>query len=76
VLDDGTAILTGTSACEFAEGILDALAAPERAASIGSRARALAETKYSYEAYLERTRQACDALLRPAPPAAVVKDVA
>ena len=40
-----------------------------RAAAIGRRARALAETKYSYEAYLERTRQACDALVPPAPPA-------
>jgi hypothetical protein len=29
-----------------------------------------------YEAYLERTRQACDALTSPAPPGAVVKDIA
>jgi hypothetical protein len=36
----------------------------------------MADTKYSYEAYLERTRQACDALLPSAPAGAVVKDVA
>ena len=43
-----------------------------------ARARELAETKYSYDAYLERTRQACAALL-PVGAAAVrgrVKDVA
>ena len=34
-----------------------------RAADVGRRARELAETKYSYEAYLERTRQACAALM-------------
>ena len=31
----------------------------KRAAAVGRHARRLAETKYSYEAYLERTRQAC-----------------
>jgi hypothetical protein len=47
-----------------------------RAAAIGNRARELAETKYSYAAYLDKTRQACDALF-PAPPAGDgVKDVA
>jgi glycosyltransferase involved in cell wall biosynthesis len=76
VLADHTAVLTGTSAREFAAGILDVLADPVRAARIGSQARELAETKYSYEAYLERTRRACAALLPPAPPVAVVKDLA
>ncbi len=56
VLDDDTAILTGVSAAEFADGILAALENPGRAAAVGRRARELAETKYSYEAYLERTR--------------------
>ncbi len=63
VLSDDTAILTGTSPREFADGILAALQDPNRAAAIGTRARELAETKYSYEAYLERTREACAALL-------------
>jgi glycosyltransferase involved in cell wall biosynthesis len=63
VLSDDTAILTGATAAEFARGILDALENPVRAAAIAGTARALADTKYSYEAYLNRTRHACDALL-------------
>jgi glycosyltransferase involved in cell wall biosynthesis len=62
VLSDRTAILTGTSARELAVGIVAALQDPARAAAIAHAARQLAETKYSYAAYLERTRQACDAL--------------
>ena len=76
VLSDDTAILTGVSPQEYADGILAGLTDAARAASVGRRARELAETKYSYDAYLERTRQACAALQRPLPPAAVVKDVA
>jgi len=76
VLSDQTAILTGVSAREFADGILTALSDPDRARAIGKRARELAETKYSYEAYLERTRQACAALVPSPPPIAVVKDLA
>jgi glycosyltransferase involved in cell wall biosynthesis len=76
VLSDDTAILTGVTAEDYAGGILAGLADPLRAAAIGTRARELAETKYSYAAYLDKTRQACDALF-PAPPAGdVVKDVA
>ncbi len=63
VLNDDTAILTGATAAEFADGILEALRDTQRAAAIGRRARLMADTKYSYEAYLERTRQACSALL-------------
>jgi len=62
VLSDVTAFLTGTSPREFADGILEALRDPARAASVGARARHLADTKYSYESYLDRTRQACAAL--------------
>jgi glycosyltransferase involved in cell wall biosynthesis len=76
VLSDDTAILTGATASDFAAGILAALNDPARAAAVGRRARALAETKYSYEAYLDRTRQACAALLPPRAPGAVVKDLA
>ena len=76
MLSDETAILTGTSTREFADGILAAIGDAERAASVGRRARELAETKYSYDAYLERTRQACSALMATAPPTVVVKDVA
>ena len=76
VLSDQTAILTGATAQEFADGILAGLSDRTRAHDIGVRARELAETKYSYEAYLERTRQACAALGATAPPVAIVKDVA
>jgi len=79
VLSDETAILTEATPQAFAEGILDGLTDHERAAGVGRRARELAETKYSYEAYLERTRQACTALMTTTarlPPGAAVKDVA
>ena len=76
VLNDETAILTGITAQEFADGILAGLNDHTRAASVGRRAKELADTKYSYEAYLERTQQACAALLPAAPAAAIVKDVA
>jgi glycosyltransferase involved in cell wall biosynthesis len=67
VLSDETAILTAASPESFADGILAALDEPARAASVGRAARELAETKYSYEAYLERTRRAYEALVqRPA----------
>jgi glycosyltransferase involved in cell wall biosynthesis len=74
VLDDDTAILTEATAAGFGDGILAGLADPARAAALGRRARELAETKYSYEAYLEKTRQACAALV-PETRSAPVKDV-
>ena len=55
---------------------LAALDNPVRAAAVGRRARELAETKYSYDAYLERTRRACSALAPQAAPITAVKDVA
>ncbi len=76
VLSDDTAILTGTTPAAFAGGILTALGDPARAAAIGRSARVLAETKYSYEAYLEKTRQACAALLPSTAAGAIVKDLA
>jgi glycosyltransferase involved in cell wall biosynthesis len=76
VLDDDTAILTGVTPQEYADGILAGLTDKARAATIGQQARTLAETKYSYAAYLERTREACAALTASTPAVAVVKDVA
>ena len=75
VLSDDTAFLTGTSPREFADGILAALSDRVRAEGVGRQARRLAETKYSYQAYLERTRRAC-AELAPEGPLAPVKGVA
>jgi glycosyltransferase involved in cell wall biosynthesis len=65
VLSDSTAILTDATPQHFAEGILAALTDRPRASAIGNNARELANTKYSYEAYLERTRKACAALRAP-----------
>jgi glycosyltransferase involved in cell wall biosynthesis len=62
VLDDDTAILTEATAESFGAGIVSALTDRAHADTIGRQARTLAETKYSYEAYLEKTRQACAAL--------------
>ncbi len=79
VLDDETAILTPASAGDYAAGILTALSDAGRAARVGANAKRLAETKYSYEAYLERTRRACAGLFpseTPLSPASPVKDMA
>jgi glycosyltransferase involved in cell wall biosynthesis len=76
VLSDDTAILTGATPEEFAAGLVNGLGDRARADAIGRRARELAETKYSYEAYLSKTRQAVDALLPTPPSGAIVKDVA
>jgi glycosyltransferase involved in cell wall biosynthesis len=57
-LDDDVSILTEPTPEAFAEGILGAIEQPEAARQIGARARQLAETKYSYESYLARTRVA------------------
>jgi glycosyltransferase involved in cell wall biosynthesis len=59
VLNDDVAILTPPTPEGFAEGIVAALSDRDRARAVGDRARELADTKYSYEAYLGRTREAC-----------------
>jgi glycosyltransferase involved in cell wall biosynthesis len=81
VLDDQTAILTEPTADAFAAGIVLALEDRIRAAAVGTAAAQLAATKYSYEAYLERTRRAVAALQAPVAPAGVrntgrIKDLA
>ena len=58
VLDDAVSILTEPTPEGFAAGILAGIDDPDMARGVGERARHLAETKYSYEAYLARTRQA------------------
>jgi glycosyltransferase involved in cell wall biosynthesis len=76
VLDDDTAILTEATAQALADGILTALDNPERARAVSLGARRLAETKYSYAAYLERTRRACAALVPARPATTAAKDLA
>jgi hypothetical protein len=65
VLSDDTAILTPATPEGFAEGILSAIGDSTRASAVAARARHLADTKYSYEAYLARTREACAHLAVP-----------
>ncbi len=67
VLSDETAILTEPTAEGLAAGIVAALTDRERAAAVGRCARTLAETKYSYDAYIEKTRQAYALLAADAP---------
>jgi glycosyltransferase involved in cell wall biosynthesis len=62
VLSDDVAILTEPTAEAFAQGILRAVNNPALATQLGQQARRLAETRYTYEAYLQRTREACAAL--------------
>ena len=62
VLTDEVAILTEPTAEAFAEGIVRALTDRALARRVGEQARTLAETRYSYDAYLDRTREACAAL--------------
>ncbi len=69
VLTDDIAILTRATPADFATGILQAIADPERAAHIGARAAELAATKYSYAAYLSRTEEAIGRLASTATPA-------
>ncbi len=63
VLSDDVAILTGANADDFARGILRAIDDPAAATRIGQAAKQLADTRYTYEAYLQRTREACAALV-------------
>lgn len=69
VLTDDVAILTGATPAEFAAGIFKAITDRDAAARIGARAAELAATKYSYAAYLSRTREAVDRLASAATPA-------
>ena len=63
VLSDEVAILTAPNADAFARGILKAIDDPVSAARIGDAAKQLADTRYTYDAYLQRTREACAALV-------------
>jgi glycosyltransferase involved in cell wall biosynthesis len=58
VLDDTVSILTDATPAGMANGILRAIGDPEGSRELGRRAHELAETKYSYEAYLGKTRVA------------------
>jgi glycosyltransferase involved in cell wall biosynthesis len=63
VLSDEVAILTEPTAEAFAQGVLTAIGEPSVARELGDAARHLADTRYTYGAYLQRTREACALLL-------------
>jgi glycosyltransferase involved in cell wall biosynthesis len=66
VLDDEVAVLVEATADAFAAGILRAVDDPAAARAMGERAAHLAATKYSYEAYLAKTRLVVARLEAPA----------
>ena len=55
-------VLTEPEPMAFAEGILALIRDPERGRRLGENARRLAEDKYSYDRYLEKTRRLFDFL--------------
>ncbi|MEO5894705.1 MAG: glycosyltransferase [Vicinamibacterales bacterium] len=58
VLDDNVSVLTEATPEAYAQGILSIIEDPVYGRAVGARALHLAETKYSYDVYLARTRQA------------------
>jgi glycosyltransferase involved in cell wall biosynthesis len=64
VLSDDTSFLAEPQPDAFGAAILEAINAPEAAAGKGRRAREMAETKYSDEAFIAKTRIACGLLAR------------
>jgi glycosyltransferase involved in cell wall biosynthesis len=60
VLDSSVAVLTDPAPQAFGEGIVSVLRDRDLAAGLSHRAGRLAETRYTYEAYLGRTREAVD----------------
>jgi glycosyltransferase involved in cell wall biosynthesis len=65
VLDDSVSILIEPTPAGMAAGILRAIDDPESSRDLGRRAHELAETKYSYEAYLGKTRVAVSRMAGP-----------
>jgi hypothetical protein len=59
------AILTEPTPEAFAQGVLRAVNDPALSGRLGAAARHLAETRYTYDAYLQRTREACAVLSAP-----------
>jgi glycosyltransferase involved in cell wall biosynthesis len=60
VLDDDTAALIEPTPDAFASAILELAQNEDRRKSLGAAARRLSEESYSYERYVERTRQVLD----------------
>jgi len=62
VLNNDVAVLTECNAAAFSEGLIRVLEDDKLRQQIAGNARALAEDKYSYEAYLGKTRSIYDFL--------------
>ncbi len=62
VLSDDIAFLAAPTPEAFADALVAAFDDPSRASAIGARAREIAETRYSDEAYIAKTSQACELL--------------
>jgi glycosyltransferase involved in cell wall biosynthesis len=60
VLDSNVAVLADPTPQAFGTGILSVLRDRDLAARLSRRARQLADTRYTYDAYLSRTREAVD----------------
>lgn len=69
VLDATVAELVAPTAEAFGAGILHVLRDRSHADALSRAARTLADTRYTYEAYLERTREALRPIAGPAPAA-------
>jgi glycosyltransferase involved in cell wall biosynthesis len=67
VLSDDVAVLTAPTPEEFAKGVLRAVNDSALSKRLGAAAKQLADTRYTYEAYLQRTRDVCAALGSLAP---------
>jgi glycosyltransferase involved in cell wall biosynthesis len=65
VLSDDTAFLADPTPEAFGAALVAAIDDPARAEAVGQRAKTFAETKYSDDAYIAKTRQAIDALGEP-----------
>jgi len=63
VLSEDTSFLAAPTPDAFAAAILEAVNAPALAADKGKRARDMAETKYSDDAFIAKTRTACTLLI-------------
>ena len=64
VLSDDIAFLAAADAQAFGAAILEAITDPARADAIGAHARHVAETRYSDEAFISKTRTAIEQLTR------------
>jgi glycosyltransferase involved in cell wall biosynthesis len=64
VLDDQSAFLTEPAPAAFAEALVALASSPETRRRLGEGALRLSRERYSYERYLERTREVVDSVVK------------